>query len=143
MFLDLDEFKSINDAYGHTTGDAALKIIAERLLRYGRGEDTVCRNGGDEFLYLLMNPRGRRNIELIANSMWRTIAQPVAVADATLAVKSSIGIAIYPEHGVNGDQLIKNADAAMYRAKNRSRGVVFFDRQNTLEFTAPGTPEGR
>jgi len=143
MFLDLDEFKSINDAYGHTTGDAALKIIAERLLRYGRGEDTVCRNGGDEFLYLLMNPRGRRNIELIANSMWRTIAQPVAVADATLAVKSSIGIAIYPEHGVNGGQLIKNADAAMYRAKNRSRGVVFFDRQNTLEFTAPGTPEGR
>jgi diguanylate cyclase (GGDEF)-like protein len=143
MFLDIDEFKNINDAYGHTAGDAALKIIAQRLQQYGRGEDTVCRNGGDEFLYLLMNPRGRKNIEHIANSMWRTIAQPVAVADAKLAIKSSIGIAIYPEHGVNGDQLIKNADAAMYRAKNRSRGVVFFDRQNTFEFTARSTPEGR
>jgi diguanylate cyclase (GGDEF)-like protein len=143
MFLDLNEFKSINDAYGHTAGDATLKTIAQRLQQYGRSEDTVCRNGGDEFLYLLMNPRGRRSIEHIANSMWRTIAQPVAVADAKLAIKPSIGIAIYPEHGVNGDQLIKNADAAMYRAKNHSRGVVFFDRQNTLEFTARSAPDGR
>jgi diguanylate cyclase (GGDEF)-like protein len=143
MFLDLDDFKCINDAYGHTAGDAALKTIAQRLLQYGRGEDTVCRIGGDEFLYLLMNPRGKKNTEHIANSVWRTIAQPVAVADAELCIKPSIGIAIYPEHGVNGDQLIKNADAAMYQAKNHSRGVVFFDRQNTPGITARSAPDGR
>ena len=142
MFLDLDDFKCINDAYGHPAGDAALKTVAQRLLQYGRGEDTVCRNGGDEFLYLLMNPRGKKNIGHIANSVWRTIAQPVAVAGAELFIKPSIGIAIYPEHGVNGAQLIKNADAAMYRAKNHSRGVMFFDRQNTPEITARSATGG-
>jgi len=131
MFLDLDQFKSINDAHGHTAGDAALKIIAQRLLQYVRDEDTVCRNGGDEFLYLLMNPRGKRNIEHIADSVLRTIAQPVAITDVALAIKPSIGIAIYPEHGVSGDQLIRNADTAMYRAKKRARGIVFFDRQQS------------
>jgi len=136
LFLDLDQFKSINDAHGHTAGDAALKTIAQRLLEYVRDEDTVCRNGGDEFLYLLMNPRGKKNIQHIANSVLRTIAQPVTVADVELVIKPSIGIAIYPEHGSSGDQLIANADTAMYRAKERSRGVVFFDRQSARGTTA-------
>ena len=131
LFLDLDQFKSINDAHGHSAGDAALKTIAQRLLEYARDEDTVCRNGGDEFLYLLMNPRGKKNIEHIAGSVLRTIAQPVAVADVELVIKPSIGIALYPEHGSSGDQLIANADTAMYRAKKRSSGVVFFDRPKT------------
>jgi diguanylate cyclase (GGDEF)-like protein len=129
MFLDLDQFKSLNDAHGHTAGDAALKTVAQRLLMYVRDEDTVCRNGGDEFLYLLMNPRGKKNIEHIANSVLRTIAQPVPIADRELTIKASIGIAIYPEHGANGEQLIEKADTAMYRAKQRSRGVEFFDRE--------------
>ena len=129
MFLDLDQFKSLNDAHGHTAGDAALKTIAQRLLQYVRDEDTVCRNGGDEFLYLLMNPRGKKNIEHIANSVLRTIAQPVPIADRVLTTEASIGIAIYPEHGVSGEQLIAKADAAMYLAKQRSRGVAFVDSQ--------------
>jgi diguanylate cyclase (GGDEF)-like protein len=129
MFLDLDQFKSLNDTHGHTAGDAALKTIAQRLLQYVRDEDTVCRNGGDEFLYLLMNPRGKKNIEHIANSVLRTIAQPVSIAERELTVKASIGIAIYPEHGASGEQLIAKADAAMYLVKQRSRGVAFFDRQ--------------
>jgi diguanylate cyclase (GGDEF)-like protein len=127
MFLDLDQFKSLNDSHGHTAGDAALKTIAQRLLLYVRDEDTVCRNGGDEFLYLLMNPRGNRNIEHIANSVLRTIAQPVSIADQELSIKASIGIATYPEHGANGQQLIAKADEAMYLAKQRSRGVAFFN----------------
>jgi diguanylate cyclase (GGDEF)-like protein len=126
MFLDLDHFKNINDTHGHVAGDAALKAIAARLLRCVRDEDTVCRHGGDEFLYLLMNPRGRKNIEHIADSVLRTIAQPVAVAGVELVIKPSIGIAIYPEHGASGDQLITNADAAMYRAKKATRGIAFF-----------------
>jgi diguanylate cyclase len=135
MFLDLDQFKSLNDAHGHTAGDAALKTIAQRLLQYVRDEDTVCRNGGDEFLYLLMNPRGKKNIEHIANSVLRTIAQPVPMADRQLAIKASIGIAIYPEHGASGEELIAKADTAMYRAKQRSRGVAFFDRQRMQAIT--------
>src|ERR1700729_1383267 len=129
MFLDLDQFKSLNDAYGHTAGDAALKTIAQRLLLYVRDEDTVCRNGGDEFLYLLMNPRSKTNVEHIANSVLRTIAQPVLVGNRELSIEASIGIAIYPEHGASGEQLIARADAAMYLAKERSRGVAFFGRQ--------------
>jgi diguanylate cyclase (GGDEF)-like protein len=125
MFLDLDQFKSINDAQGHGTGDIVLKIIARRLLQFVRDEDTVCRNGGDEFLYLLMNPRGKDNIAQIAGSIWRSIAQPVAVGDLEFIIKPSIGVAIYPEHGSGGEQLISSADAAMYRAKGRARGVAF------------------
>jgi diguanylate cyclase (GGDEF)-like protein len=129
MFLDLDQFKALNDAHGHTAGDAALKTIAQRLSQYVRDEDTVCRNGGDEFLYLLMNPRGKKNIEQIATSVLKTIAKPVPLEDRELIIKTSIGIAIYPEHGISGEQLIANADAAMYVAKQRSRGVAFFDHQ--------------
>ena len=135
MFLDLDRFKSLNDAHGHMAGDAALKTIAQRLLQYVRDEDTVCRNGGDEFLYLLMNPRGKKNIELIANSVLRTVSQPVAIADRELTIRASIGIAIYPDDGASGEQLIAKADAAMYQAKRRARGVAFFDRQGMRAIT--------
>ncbi len=129
MFIDLDQFKSLNDSHGHTAGDAALKTIAQRLMLYVRNEDTVCRNGGDEFLYLLMNPGGKKNVEQIANSVLKTVAQPVSLADLELTIKASIGIAIYPEHGASGGQLIARADAAMYLAKQRSPGIAFFDRR--------------
>lgn len=125
MFLDLDQFKAVNDAHGHSAGDAALKTIAQRLLQYVRDEDTVCRNGGDEFLYLLMNPGGKRNIERIAGSVLRTVAQPLAIVGLELVIKPSIGIAMYPDDGSTGDQLITNADKAMYSAKKGSRGIVF------------------
>ena len=66
MFLDLDRFKNVNDVHGHAAGDIVLKEVAKRLAQDARDEDTVCRNGGDEFLYLLMNPQGRSNVERIA-----------------------------------------------------------------------------
>jgi diguanylate cyclase (GGDEF)-like protein len=130
MFLDLDQFKSINDAHGHAAGDAVLEKVAERLLARARDEDTVCRNGGDEFLYLLMNPGSMRNIGRIATSVLQGIAQPLAVGDIELVVKASIGIAIYPGDGCSTNELIKNADAAMYRAKRHSRGFVLFGEQD-------------
>jgi diguanylate cyclase (GGDEF)-like protein len=129
MFLDLDDFKNINDVHGHAVGDAVLKKIAERLRERVRQEDTVCRNGGDEFLYLLMNPGGQENLERIAHSISSGIAQPVAVGEFEFAVKPSIGIAIYPGDGHGGKDLITNADAAMYRAKRHPRGVVLFGQQ--------------
>ena len=127
MFLDLDRFKSINDTNGHAAGDLVLKEVAKRLLQHSREEDTVCRNGGDEFLYLLVNPQGRENIERIAGAVLEEIAQPIDVEDLRLVIKSSIGIAVYPDNGTTGEQLIKNADSAMYVAKKSMSGCVFFN----------------
>lgn len=134
MFFDLDSFKIINDTHGHAAGDWVLKEIAKRLLEHCRDEDTVCRNGGDEFLYLLMNPQGSENIERIAGVVSKTIAQPIEVGDLQLVVNASIGIAVYPDNGPSGEELIRNADTAMYRAKKQKSGCVFF---NALRMQRP------
>ena len=125
MFLDLDHFKGINDMHGHTTGDCVLKEVAQRLLDHSREEDTVCRNRDDEFLYLLMNPQGTENIERIASQILANIAQPIDIDDLQLVISTSIGIAVYPKSGTTGEQLIRNADTAMSRAKKHLGGSVF------------------
>jgi diguanylate cyclase len=104
-----------------------LKEVAKRLLEHSRAEDTVCRNGGDEFLYLLMNPQGSENIERIAGALLKTIAQPIDMGHLQPVIKASIGIAVYPGNGTTGEQLIRNADTAMYRAKQSMNGFVFFN----------------
>jgi len=139
MFLDLDRFKCINDTHGHAVGDRVLKEVAKRLLQHSRDEDTVCRNGGDEFLFLLMNPQGSENIERIADVLLKNIAQPIDMDDLQPVIKASIGIAVYPDNGTTGEQLIRNADAAMYRAKQRMNGCVFFNALDT-EGTSAGSP---
>ncbi|HWH83616.1 MAG TPA: diguanylate cyclase [Burkholderiaceae bacterium] len=127
MFLDLDHFKTINDTHGHAVGDLVLKEVARRLQQSARKEDTVCRNGGDEFLYLLMNPQGSENVERMAGLVAQKIAAPIDVGgDVRLVVKPSIGVAVYPGDGSGGDQLVVNADVAMYRAKLRRNGCVMF-----------------
>jgi two-component system cell cycle response regulator len=131
MFLDLDRFKYVNDTHGHAVGDLVLKEVAKRLLLHARDEDTVCRNGGDEFLYLLMNPQSSENIERIADTLLSTIAQPIDMGDLQPVIKVSIGIAIYPENGTSGEQLIKNADTAMYLAKKTLIGRKFFNELKT------------
>jgi diguanylate cyclase len=127
MFLDLDGFKKINDTHGHAAGDSVLKEVARRLTLHSRDEDTVCRNGGDEFLYLLVNPRGKDNIERIAGLVSANICNPIAVCSSQFVVNASIGVAVYPADGATGDELIKSADTAMYRAKQQRIGCVFFD----------------
>ena len=127
MFLDLDRFKAINDAYGHSVGDAVLKEIAARLSRHAREEDTVCRNGGDEFLYLLVNPQGDENVERIAQAVAGRISQPIAVDGLQLVVQASIGIAVYPRNAQSGESLIRQADAAMYDAKKTRSSHAFVD----------------
>jgi diguanylate cyclase len=138
MFLDLDRFKSINDTHGHAAGDWVLKEVAKRLLQHSRGEDTVCRTGGDEFLYLLVNPQGRENIERIAGVVLKDIAQPIDIDDLQLVIKPSIGIAVYPNDGTTGEQLTRNADTAMYRAKKRLSGYVFFNALETEKTSGSG-----
>jgi two-component system cell cycle response regulator len=139
MFLDLDRFKRINDTHGHAVGDGILKEVAKRLLEHARDEDTVCRNGGDEFLYLVMNPQGSENIERMASALSKNMSRPIDMGDLRLVIKTSIGIAIYPGNGVTGEQLIRNADTAMYRAKKNMIGRAFFSAFETDE-SSSGCP---
>ena len=121
MFLDVDKFKAINDTHGHAAGDAVLLAVSKRLASRCRGEDMVCRNGGDEFLYLVMCPGD--DIAKIAESVIDDLARPVAFGDLQLSVGSSIGIAIYPGDGRTADELVNQADAAMYEAKRTGSGI--------------------
>jgi len=129
MFLDLDEFKAVNDTYGHEAGDRLLLTIAERLKANIRGDDTVSRHGGDEFLYMLIGSGGEREIALIARKLVTLIEAPcgIRLGDRifTASVKASIGIAIHPQDGTTVQELIRSADAAMYRAKRAGSGHAF------------------
>ena len=127
MFIDLDKFKLINDTYGHAVGDRVLQGAAQRLNEQVRSGDTICRYGGDEFLYLLVNPQSPANIERVARKVIDSISQILVVNDLALTIKPSIGIAVYPSDGNTGQELVANADAAMYRAKEKKAGCVFFD----------------
>ena len=122
MFIDLDEFKSINDTHGHDAGDEVLTTIAARLMASTRDDDTVSRHGGDEFLYLLAEVGNEQDLTHIAEKLAAAIQLPctITVDDAAvhLRVSASIGIAIFPKDGTTAQALVKNADRAMYRAKS-------------------------
>lgn len=127
MFIDLDRFKLINDTYGHAAGDKVLQTVAQRMHLQVRNEDTFCRYGGDEFLFLLVNPKSLDNIQCVAGKVFDCIAQPVIVDDLKLAVEPSIGIAVYPQDGSTGLELVANADAAMYQAKKTKTAYILFN----------------
>ena len=127
MFIDLDRFKLINDTYGHAVGDRVLQGVAQRLNDQVRSGDTICRYGGDEFLYLLVITQSIGNIERVARQVLGNISQTLIIDDLTLSISPSIGISIYPRDGSMGPDLVANADAAMYRAKKTKMGYVFFD----------------
>ncbi len=122
MFIDLDNFKNINDTHGHAAGDQLLQVIASRLKGAMRADDTVSRQGGDEFLYLLLELKQEADATLVADKLTRLISAPCDLSvDGTaiaVAVRPSIGIAIFPRDGQSGEALIKIADSAMYRAKS-------------------------
>jgi diguanylate cyclase (GGDEF)-like protein len=121
MFLDLDQFKLVNDTLGHTVGDRLLQAIGARLVTCVRAEDTVARMGGDEFTILLADLSDRRGAPLVAQKVLEAVRHPVTIDDHELYVTTSIGIAIYPEDGMDAETLLKNADRAMYRAKESGR----------------------
>ena len=129
MFFDLDKFKTINDTHGHAAGDEVLKHISARLLKHCRLEDTVCRTGGDEFLYALVDPKSRANIERIVSGLATSLARPVEFEGVKIVVRPSIGISLYPEQGRSAEELIRHADAAMYMAKQApgGRGWAFYE----------------
>jgi diguanylate cyclase (GGDEF)-like protein len=129
MFIDLDNFKTINDRYGHDVGDRVLRTIARRLQDSTRGDDTVSRHGGDEFLYLAMDVKNEANTTLIAEKIIMAIQAPFNVTvrdvDTCLSIKASIGISLFPERATDADTLIASADRAMYRAKQNKSGYSF------------------
>jgi diguanylate cyclase (GGDEF)-like protein len=102
MFLDLDKFKVINDTHGHEVGNKVLQGVAQRLNEQVRTGDTICRYGGDEFLYLLVNPQNNANIEGVARKVLDSISQTLLVNDLVFTIKPSIGIAVYPSDGKTG-----------------------------------------
>ena len=126
LFLDLDGFKNINDSLGHSVGDLLLQEVAERLKIWGRERDTVARLGGDEFLIMLTNVTDVPDAAVAAERLMDAMTAEFVVQGHLLKVSCSIGISIFPEHGKDCDTLIKNADAAMYNAKECGRNNFRF-----------------
>ena len=121
LFLDLDGFKHINDSLGHSIGDKLLQSIGKRLVDCGRAADTVSRQGGDEFVVLLSEVQHAEDAATAASRMLKAVAEAHSVDDHELHVTSSIGVSIYPDDGLDAETLIKNADTAMYQAKENGR----------------------
>ena len=126
LFLDLDRFKDINDSLGHSVGDLLLQEVAERLKKWGRDQDTVARLSGDEFLITLTEVKNVTDVAVAAERLMDAMTSEFIVQGHTLNVSCSIGISIFPEHGADGETLIKNADAAMYSAKDCGRNNYRF-----------------
>jgi diguanylate cyclase (GGDEF)-like protein len=124
MFIDIDKFKSINDTHGHDQGDKVLLTVASRLQASVRGEDTVSRWGGDEFVCLLLDIKQAADVARIAEKMAGRIAEALELNGTGLSVRASIGVAVYPGDGTTADSLLKSADKAMYRAKGTEKRVV-------------------
>lgn len=129
MFIDLDDFKIINDSYGHDSGDCVLKSIALRLREMTRDDDTISRYGGDEFLYLLTEVMNEQTLMSIAEKIIASIEAPCIISAAGknihLCVSASLGIAMFPQHGTTAETLIKSADMAMYQAKGSKMRYAF------------------
>jgi diguanylate cyclase (GGDEF)-like protein len=127
LLLDLDGFKEINDTLGHASGDALLRQIGSRLRRALRGRDEIARLGGDEFA-VLVDAAGTtpENVSEIGRRVRETLTAPFAVAGLSLQVRASVGVAVFPEHGVTAEELLREADIAMYQAKQNRTGVAVY-----------------
>ena len=126
LYLDLDAFKPINDPHGHEIGDELLRIVAVRLARAVRSADVVSRLGGDEFGCLLAGLDSRVQLSHLVCKLFDAVSAPVKIGELKLTVRPSIGIAMCPGDGATSDALLRNADAAMYRAKRQKTGYAFW-----------------
>lgn len=128
LYLDLDGFKSINDALGHNSGDELLKEIAVRLKKCIRTMDTVARLGGDEFVIIITQLKQIESAVAVANKILEEVAKPVMIKESEVFVTASIGIVVYPDNATDVETLIKKADLAMYKAKEKGRNdYQFYD----------------
>ena len=128
LFLDLDNFKFINDSLGHGMGDQVLKAIAGRLKSATRSSDTVSRQAGDEFVIVILDVTEPENAATVAGKVIKAVSKTLVLENHDLSVTCSIGISVYPRDGENAQDLLKNADAALYRAKEQGKNVFQFFR---------------
>ncbi|GAA0700023.1 hypothetical protein GCM10009104_31100 [Marinobacterium maritimum] len=126
LFVDLDQFKGINDALGHTVGDGLIRAAAERLQESVRETDTVSRQGGDEFLIMLTGDVEMHTVSRVCSKLLAALSRPFNVDGHTLSVSASIGVSMYPDDGEDFDTLMKKADMAMYSAKDAGRNTFRF-----------------
>lgn len=126
VFIDLDNFKLVNDTLGHAMGDRLLQTVSARLAQRLRQSDTVARLGGDEFMLLLMDHQDPRLTEAIIGELLQSVSAPVRLDDHELTLTCSIGVSVYPKDGASGPELLKHADMAMYRAKENGRNQQKF-----------------
>ena len=133
LFLDLDFFKVVNDSHGHLIGDQLLKQTAKRLTALLRAEDTVARIGGDEFVVLLPQVEDEAQVKVTVEKILAELSVPFKIADTVLQISASIGVALYPTHEENADNLIKCADRAVYSAKRKGRNCyAIYNTENPI-----------
>ncbi|MHC8347758.1 putative bifunctional diguanylate cyclase/phosphodiesterase [Pseudomonas sp. RT6P73] len=126
LFVDLDRFKKVNDTYGHAAGDAVLVEVARRLRGCLRESDTVARFGGDEFVVLLSNLRATEETAIVAERILDACSRPIVVGDNIFQISASVGVAAWPGDGKTVDELLQNADLAMYSSKGEGRNTLRF-----------------
>ena len=126
LFIDLDNFKNINDSLGHVMGDLLLKEVAARLISCIRTEDTVARQGGDEFIVILCDIHNAQSASFVAEKILNILVAPFHINEKEMRIGCSIGIALFPDDGINADELLKNSDTAMYHAKESGRNNYQF-----------------
>ena len=136
LFIDLDRFKYVNDTLGHSAGDQLLVEVAERLRGCVRESDTLSRLGGDEFTVILPGVGSSTGAGRIAECIIERVARPVTVSGRTVDIGASIGISVYPQDGEKGEELVRNADGAMYEAKKRGRGIFCYASSETNRHSA-------
>ncbi|WP_414933002.1 EAL domain-containing protein [Vibrio europaeus] len=132
LFLDLDRFKLVNDSLGHSLGDELLKLVASRMTKTFRSSDTVARLGGDEFVVLVEGVSGEVSAQILGEKLLLSLKEPFIVKNHSLYSGASIGIAVYPGAGNTPEELVRNADVAMYRAKaeGKNQCMVYVDEMN-------------
>ncbi len=133
LFLDFDKFKEINDTYGHSYGDEVLICMSNRFKNILREEDTIARIGGDEFVFLIENSENLSDLESILEKVMNTFKEDIIVKGLTFQLSSSIGISIFPDDGKNIEDLIKNADTAMYQAKEAGKNTYRFYKEEMTQ----------
>ncbi|MFN3545614.1 MAG: putative bifunctional diguanylate cyclase/phosphodiesterase [Thiobacillus sp.] len=133
LFIDLDRFKHINDSRGHEIGDQVLRIVANRLENELRADDFVARLGGDEFAVILMHPPASRAASRVARKLIEAVSEPFKLKQRRYAIGASVGISVYPDDGLDAHTLLRQADLAMYQAKQRHSGFEYFQTElNTV-----------